>query len=307
MFSRWSKIVGDIFRKGEDVEVLHVPCPFHKDNKPSMRVNLRTESFICFAYPDECGKGHISHLVAKYYDIPLLKAYMLAPPLQLTEDSEILPENFGMRKEDINRGKEIHFLPEVDIEYNKKLLPRFIIERGFKKKFLKEWECGLEESTEGLFIPSKDQYGRIIGSIVRRPLGYNPKYMYNKHYPRNKTVFGLDRVMQYDGDMPFVIVVEGPLDAMWLWQFGYPAVALLGGVLSIPQKLLLTKIPTKELVLCFDNDETGVKVSNTAERELGIFFFISKINLPKEYKDIQEVKEERLIHQFIEGRSSILL
>ena len=297
-----------MFRCSEDKEVMHVPCPFHNDSRPSMRVNLRTESYICFAYPEECGKGHLKNLVAKYYDITPIKAVMLAPPLQFTEDSEILPENFGMSKGGRKEKKEALLLPEVELEeHNKKIFPRFIMDRGFTKKNLRWWECGTQESTNGLFIPSRDEYGRIVGSIVRRPDGYNPKYMYSKHYPRNKSVFGLWKIMEMSEGTPFVIITEGSLDSMWLWQFGYPSVSLLGGTLSIPQKMLLTKMPTQEIVLCFDNDKVGKNVSNSVLKELSLFYFISRINLPPKYKDIQEVKSNIEINELIDNRLKILL
>ena len=310
MISRWSKVIADIFGTGKDREILHVPCPFHKDNRPSMRVNLKTDSYICFAYPDgnECGKGHIRNLVAKYYDISLMRADMLSPPLPLTEDSIILPEGYGFEKEN-RREKKIILLPEVELEYNRNILPRFILERGFTKKFLREWQCGTDEKSVGLMVPAEDEHRRIIGGIVRRPDGYQPKYMYTKNFPRNKSLFGLGKLLEHgnNNDIPYVIVVEGVLDALWLWQCGYPSLALLGGTLSIPQKILMTKLPTKEIVLCFDNDKVGKNVSDSVLNEMSKFFFISRMDIPSKYKDIQDVRNAKEIHQLVDDRLNVLL
>ena len=44
---------------------------------------------------------------------------------------------------------------------------------------------------------------------------------------------------------------------MWLNQLGFPAVALLGMSMSEKQKDLILTLPTKEIILCLDNDEAG--------------------------------------------------
>ena len=316
MFSRWSKILSDIFEVEEDRETLYVSCPFHNDKRPSMLVSPRIDYWICYSNPndDECGSGRIRQLVAKYYDVSILEAEKMAPPLAITEKTNLLPdydEDFNMKnkKNRKNNNKLLlgEELPEVILEdFNPKLLPRFILDRGFDKNTLKEWGCGLDEKSKGLTIPVKDEQGRIVGTITRRPEGYNPKYMYNEHMPRSKMIFGLEKVLALKEEVPFVAITEGSLDTIWLWKFGYHSVAILGSHVSAQQKILLTKLPTREIALCFDNDKSGEQVKNQVRETLGNLFFMSKIIVPEGYKDIQEVREEKLIHEVIDNRARIL-
>ena len=282
---RWNKIISEIFNINdyENRETFYVPCPFHNDRRPSMLISPRIDYWICYAHPnnEECGRGRIRQLIAKYYDVSLLEAEKMAPPLAITEKTNFLPdydENFNMKKN--NRKNKLLLgeeLPEVFLEdFNPKLLPRFILDRGFDKKTLKEWDCGLDEKSKGLTIPVKDEQGRFVGGITRRPDGWNPKYMYTEHMPRSKMIFGLEKVLALKKEVPFVALTEGSLDTIWMWKFGYHAVAILGSHVSAQQKTLLIKLPTREIVLCFDNDKAGEEVKNQVRASLGNLFLCQK-------------------------------
>ena len=67
---------------------------------------------------------------------------------------------------------------------------------------------------------------------------------------KSRILFGANHIEPTD----FVCVTEGSLDAMWLDQCGYASVALLGASMSKYQEELLVDLPTKEIVLCLDND-----------------------------------------------------
>ena len=99
-----------------------------------------------------------------------------------------------------------------------------------------------------------------------------------------------------------VCITEGALDAMWLNQLGYQAVALLGMQMSKVQEDLILQLPSKEIILCLDNDQAGEKGRDYILTRLGGRVNISYLKLPTGYKDVQEVKNYDTIKETIENR-----
>ena len=89
---------------------------------------------------------------------------------------------------------------------------------------------------------------------------------------------------------------------MWLDQLGFPSVALLGMSMSNKQRDLLLTLPTKELILCLDNDEAGKIGKERAMKLLGNKTKVSYINIPKEYKDVQDVRSYDILNNIIKNR-----
>ena len=85
-------------------------------------------------------------------------------------------------------------------------------------------------------------------------------------------------------------ITEGTLDTMWLDQNGFASVAILGASLSKSQEELFSSLHTEELVLCLDNDKAGQIGLNKAMACLSRNFVVSYIKIPKEYKDVQDVR-----------------
>lgn len=84
-----------------------------------------------------------------------------------------------------------------------------------------------------------------------------PKYLHNDGFVRNLHLFGEDRMQ--DGNS-LVYVVEGHLDALMLWQWGYrPVVALLGSHPGAAQIEKLVAYYDRVLVVP-DGDDAGEKM-----------------------------------------------
>ena len=106
----------------------------------------------------------------------------------------------------------------------------------------------------------------------------------------------------YIQDCDYVCVTEGPLDAIWLNQLGFPAVALLGMSMSEKQRDLLLTLPTKEIILCLDNDSAGQIGKKKAIELLGNKIKVSYINIPEEYKDVQDIKSYDILSKVIKNK-----
>jgi len=260
-------------------------CPFHVDNVPSCSINLDKGVWICFA---GCGQGSLKGFIQRKlgWDEKQVEEVFIKTEYSLDLDffEEYEPTD--------NYLKVVELSDEFIIgEY-----PKWIFKRGFTKDILDTWGCGTNKYGD-LMIPIKDEESRLVGWVTRRPSA-TPKYLYSTGLKKSKVLFGADSLVP----TPFVCVTEGTLDAMWLRQHGYPSVALLGMHLSNRQKELLSKLRAQEIVLCLDNDEAGKTGLDKALHAIGNTLMISYIKLPDEYKDVQEIKDYKLLDNIINKR-----
>ena len=260
-------------------------CPFHEDSVTSCSINMSKGVWICFA---GCGQGSLYSFLMKYYNISYEEAQNR---VQQNEASF----NINMFDEFVEETLE---LQEVSFPFQTGYVPDWIFDRGFTKDILRKWECTID-MFRSLIIPVFTKDETLVGWISRR-LHMTPKYLYSKGLKKSKVLFGQQHIME---SIPFVCITEGSLDTMWLDQHGFPSVALLGATISKRQVELATTLPTQELVLCLDNDEAGRIGLNKAMACLSPNFMVSYIKLPKEYKDVQDVKDSELLKSIIKERT----
>lgn len=81
----------------------------------------------------------------------------------------------------------------------------------------------------------------------------------------------------------YVVLVEGPIDALWLLYNNIPSLSILGSTNWSDEKLnLLLLHNIKNIITCMDNDNAGIKAVNTIYNSVHIYMdkFIN-ITLPK--------------------------
>ena len=147
---------------------------------------------------------------------------------------------------------------------------------------------------DSLLIPIEDEYDRQVGWIKRQPNGKLPKYLYQEGFSKSLVVFGLGNFyknQQYNSGNKYVIITEGPLDAIWLTQNGYPAVAIMGVTMSYYQERLIKNTNATEFVLCLDNDEAGKKGTIKINDRLSKSGIVTATFLPDEINDIQNIRD----------------
>lgn len=221
-------------------------CPVHQDNDPSADVNLATGLWSCFS----CGsKGDLASLGAtvlkKRRDeiVGLLKpgtpdAVLASIQRKVDKHRE---EGLGKREgndpiDDRNRHPAHR--------YDGNPYP-YMRSRGFTRETCRAWGLRYTDATtlwrfdskekkdvpftirESVCIPVKNERKRMVSWCYRRTdasPSWQPKYLYTPNFDLSATWFGLHMV-EFGTD---VIVCEGPMDAMWLWQCGFPALAMMG-------------------------------------------------------------------------------
>ena len=160
-------------------------------------------------------------------------------------------------------------------------------ERGFTTPMLVKWGIEWDAEVNAMRIPVLDDEGNVQANIWRAPQGIEPPYTYPAGWQKSRCLFGLWRLLV---GWPQMVLVEGPLDAIWVQEATIPCVAILGSSLSEQQVALLVARQVRKVVLCFDNDEAGQRVTEEARgvlRRVGMW--VHRVPLPQQYNDIQEV------------------
>lgn len=252
-------------------------CPFHYDTSPSLSINLEKEVWICFS---GCGAGSLMTFFQRLLNKTPTEIFQLNSEQDLTLD-------FGLTQQ---KTEPVAELPEISMSSTLLMdkFPQWVYNRGFSKSILMQFGCGTD-ADRSLVIPAKTREGKTVGTITRRR-ELQPKYLYSKGFRKSKILFAADHISETQR----VYVVEGSLDAMWLHQNGYPAIALLGMSLSDIQKDLLLKLPISEVVLCLDNDEAGKKGKQLAMKKLRNHISTSFIAIPDGKKDVQDLLVDEL-------------
>ena len=145
-----------------------------------------------------------------------------------------------------------------------------------------------------LMLPVIDTRGDVVAFGSRVLDKSEPKYMNSSEtpvYSKRRVLYGLNLAKKTK--RPNIILCEGNLDIVTLHQAGFDnAVASMGTALTVEQTRLLSRF-TKELVLCYDNDNAG-KVAT--ERALQILnnseFSVKVLQLPRRLVDGEYVKQD---------------
>ena len=128
---------------------------------------------------------------------------------------------------------------------------------------------------------------------------FGPKYLNSSDsvlYKKNRNLYFTNEFITATKKKGYAFIVEGYFDVLSLNKLGYANSASPSGTALTYQQLESVSKYTSKILVCFDNDEAGLKAT---ERVLEIKNQISKqveihcLNLPIEYKDISDVFESK--------------
>ena len=174
--------------------------------------------------------------------------------------------------------------------------------KGYTKRELLDAGLVVQNKNGGLYdkfrnrlmLPVIDTRGDVVAFGSRVLDKSEPKYMNSSEtpvYSKRRVLYGLNLAKKTK--RPNIILCEGDLDIVPLHQAGFDnAVASMGTALTVEQTRLLSRF-TKELVLCYDNDNAG-KIAT--ERALQILnnseFSVKVLQLPRRLVDGEYVKQD---------------
>ncbi len=231
-------------------------CPFHDDRKPSFSVNNETGAWICYSL---CGGGGVEELVSR-----VLGKNRGQAAKWLKERGQ--PSGARINKRRAGKGRLAKAIANAHPKARKACppfdinnLPSWIVARGFKVKTLSKYQCGTSYFYDALVIPVLQSHAYIY----RRAPGREPKYKYTEDFKSHNTLYGLPDVKL--GKDKTIILVEGPLDCLWLRQYGYKnSLAIMGGAtLGMEQRRIVKEdLKPEKVILAYDNDEAGREVTD---------------------------------------------
>lgn len=258
-------------------------CPFpghsHGDSSPSATMNNETTAFFCFG----CHmRGNAITFVACHEEVsPLEAARWLRSAYGSFQDpmgrllEEVDRTLFRIEETEVRRGISEAFMAIFDVNWRlaesaamedrsvPDPLMYMLADRSFLAGTLEEWRVGYDRQSGRITLPVRDESGVLLGFKARSWNGEQPKYTvlgdtgaprYGfSPYERNGVLFGLDKARQY-GEL---ILVEGELNVLAMWQHGFGnAVAMGGSFLSDRQQRLLRKY-SAQVTLFLDCDQSG--------------------------------------------------
>ena len=145
-----------------------------------------------------------------------------------------------------------------------------------------------------LMLPVIDVRGDVVGFGSRVIDKSEPKYMNSTEtpvYSKRRVLYGLNLAKKTK--RPNMILCEGNLDVVTLHQAGFDnAVASMGTALTTEQLRLLGRY-SKDLVLCYDNDNAGQLATQRALEMLNnTEFSVRVLTLPRRLVNGEYVKQD---------------
>ena len=170
-------------------------------------------------------------------------------------------------------------------------LIRAMADKGYDKRELLDAGLAVAGKNGGVYdkfrnrlmLPVIDLRGDVIGFTSRVMDGSAPKYLNTPEtaiFKKRSILYGLNYAKTSKREN--MILVEGNIDVITLHQAGFDnAVATMGTALTEEHARLLGRY-TKELVLCYDNDNAG---KDATQRAIGILknadFSVKVLQLPR--------------------------
>lgn len=200
-------------------------CPFHKNtDSASFSVSKDTGLYLCFS-PICDERGTLPKLVAS-----MTRANPFVVK-RIIGKHEMPGEPIAKQVEDLLSRKDV--LPSFSQDTMNRLTDdlwgsdgqKYMVEeRKFKDETLAYFGIGYSKRNDMITIPLHDWNASLVGIIGRSRVGKSFKN--SDKLPTSKVLFNAHRAKKI-GDT--VIVVESSMDAMRIWQAGYPNVVATNG------------------------------------------------------------------------------
>ena len=307
-------------------------CPFHNEKTPSFHVLPDRQYYHCFGCKKGGGvisfimeEENLSfpdavRFLAKRANLPVPEeeqgegSRLRARLLELNRDAarfyyELLHDKRGeacaeyLNQRRITRRTAVNFGLGASADEWDGLLTA-MARKGYSKAEL--LAAGLVVQGKGgsvydkfrkrLIFPIIDVRGDVLGFGGRIISKDDPgaKYMNTPEtivYSKRRVLYGLNLAKK--SKRSNIILVEGNIDVVMLHQAGFDnACASMGTALTSEQLQLLSRY-TKELVLCYDNDDAGKIATQKALTLLNnTDFQVKVLELPKRLVDGQYVKQD---------------
>lgn len=284
--------------RGSEAEVC---CPIHGERNASMRINVDKGVFFCHGCS---AKGSLVKL-AKAMKVPYAGSTESGTDLAMLY-AKLDALTHGRRNNPIQKVLDESFLDRF------KFPTDYWAECGFTEATMMAFDLGYDMMGGAATIPIRTVDNQLIG-VTRRflnPAEGEPKYKDPKGFVKGENLFA-SWLVALDNS-PYVVLNEGPKDAMKVWQAGHPAMAQYGSHITPCQIRLMRQLGIVTVVLFYDNDRAGRKVEREAlgwttqlqggkpiqvydpERDLTRFFIVKRVRYTSNAKDPGELSDRAI-------------
>lgn len=258
---------------------LNFSCPqpghSHGDENPSAYMNVETTAFFCqtchwrgnalifIEVTQQVSRATAQRLLREWYGIEFDEPHggsmvaeieaRFAPVEEVSEPMR--PSESWLRS------------LEFDWDHDPLGEPQhYMLGRGLEARTLKHWGVGYDYTSDRPSFPVRSVDGALVGIKTRawrggqeprylilgdRP-GKAPRYGFEPYDPSG-VVFGLDRAR----DETEVVLVEGELNAMALWQIGVPRPVATGMSYFTDNHARLIIAEARSVIIFYDSDKAG--------------------------------------------------
>lgn len=270
---------------------LSVSCPVHKHGleKHASCVISLSETQDKYAFGDfhcfTCGiTGSFSKFVALCFDISEEEAeeYLI----NNFSDSAIA-DTADLPEISFNSISKQYIDDSILTKYN--YYHPYMYQRQLTKAIIDKFQIGYDREANCITFPVWDEKNNLV-AITRRAV-YAKKFFLPQDIP--KPVYLLNFILAENHTT--VYVTESQINALTLWTWGYPAIALFGTG-SAYQYDKLRRSGIRNYILCFDGDEAGDKGTQRFIDALQDSALISIKHIPrgKDVNDLSKTEFEQL-------------
>ena len=272
----------DIVDKGNNVLVT---CPVHKngqENHPSCNIYAASDDRLTYGtcHCFTCGfVSNLSNFISACFDESdesfgddwLIERFGSV----LIDNSIYLPE--------IKLDKEKKYL-DPNILKNYKYYNDYLFNRHISKTIIDKFNIGFDPKDQCVTFPVYDEHDKLV-MITKRSIK-DKRFYIDKDI--EKPVYLLNEAIKNNDTT--IYVVESQINALTLYTWNYPAVALFGTG-SKYQYNILKRSGIRHYILCFDGDQAGDKGIEKFKENMPDDIFVEIKTIPRG-KDVNNLSKE---------------
>lgn len=281
-------------------EELMANSPFRDESNPSFGLNLETGIYNDFGGDGYYKQGNIIKLISYLSDTPIeeVEDYLIAKYGRILSDMDALTLEVDLApKEHVERTYSPAELAHLAYR------SPYLEQRGISEQVQRVFKVGYDRERKAVAMLWQNVKGEIVNVKFRHVRRKSFWYMPDGDAIKNH-VYGLNQIVKQG--IETAVIVESEIDALYLWSNKIPAIALGRAGMSRKQQELIERSSLKEIVLGLDNDEAGKNAEDRIAKNLNMTKLLTKLEIPENYKDVNEVKGNHL-QRLYQSRENVTL
>lgn len=278
----------------------------HGDTNPSASMNVQTTAWICFGCQR---RGNAVTLVSEIMEVPLVRArrwldeaYGGGFEEPINGFAEEMDRRLTKKAPEAKSRSRVEapedYLDLFEHDWNDDSEPSvYMRERGFDPEYLTYFQVGFSEDEQRIIIPVRYEDGVLAGfkgRALRKDV--EPRYKVLGRWPYPFETYEVGRVL-FGAHVPMVesaggtvILREGELNALRLWQYGFSNVLGTAGAAVTDEQLRIVMRRARRVIVWFDPDKPGIEAILRSASYLNEYMPVYVV--PRHPKDPADLTQE---------------